>query len=104
MANRDINLDGTEVSVIKALGFGSSDTLGSDLIANCSDLPIAELIDCIQGLMSIGYVTADKNGFYKKEDMEKVHFRVNSGYMKDLREALDPRPEQKKKSKRVRRE
>ncbi len=103
MASREINLDGTEISVIKALGFGSSDTLGSELIASCSDLPIAELIDCLQGLMSIGYVTADKSGFYKKEDMERVYFRVNSGYMKDLREALDPRPEAKK-SKRVRRE
>ena len=103
MSSREINLDGTEISVIKALGFGSSDTLGGDLIERCSDLPIAELIDCVQGLMSIGYVTADKSGFYKKEDMEKVWFRVNSGYMKDLREALDPRP-QVKKSRRVRRE
>ena len=103
MGSRDINLDGTEISVIKALGFGSSDTLGSDLIERCADLPIAELIDCVQGLMSIGYVTADKSGFYKKEDMEKVWFRVNSGYMKDLRDALDPRPEVKK-SRRVRRE
>ena len=103
MASRDINLDGTEISVIKALGFGSSDTLGSDLIERCADLPIAELIDCVQGLMSIGYVTADKSGFYKREDMEKVWFRVNSGYMKDLRDALDPRPEVKK-SRRVRRE
>ena len=103
MASRDINLDGTEISVIKALGFGSSDTLGSDLIERCADLPIAELIDCVQGLMSIGYVTADKSGFYKREDMEKVWFRVNSGYMKDLRDALDPRPEGKK-SRRVRRE
>ncbi len=103
MASREINLDGTEISVIKALGFGSSDTIGSDLIERCADLPIAELIDCVQGLMSIGYVTADKSGFYKKEDMERVYFRVNSGYMKDLRDALDPRPEVKK-SKRVRRE
>ena len=103
MGSRDINLDGTEISVIKALGFGSSETLGEDLIAACADLPIAELIDCLQGLMGIGYVVADKSGFYKKEDMEKVHFRVNSGYMKDLREALDPRPEVRK-SRRVRRE
>lgn len=99
----NINLDGTEISVIKALGFGSNDTLGADLIANCGDLPIAELIDCLQGLMGIGYVVADKTSFYKKEELEKVLFRVNSGYMKDLREALDPRPEVKK-SKRVRRE
>ena len=103
MSSRDINLDGTEISVIKALGFGSSETLGKDLIESCADLPIAELIDCLQGLMSIGYVVADRSGFYKKEDMEIVHFRVNSGYMKDLREALDPRPEARK-SRRVRRE
>ena len=103
MGSRDINLDGTEISVIKALGFGNTETTGADLIERCSDLPIAELIDCLQGLMGIGYVVADKSGFYKKEDMEKVYFRVNSGYMKDLRDALDPRPEVKK-SKRVRRE
>ncbi len=103
MAGRELNLDGTEVSVIKALGFGSTDTIGADLIERCGDLPIAELIDCVQGLMSVGYVTADKSGFYKREDMERVYFRVNSGYMKDLRDALDPRPEAKK-SKRVRRE
>ena len=103
MASREINLDGTEISVVKALGFGSTETLGKDLIERCSDLPIAELIDCLQGLMGIGYVVADKSGFYKREDMENVYFRVNSGYMKDLREALDPRPEVKK-SRRVRRE
>jgi hypothetical protein len=37
------------------------------------------------------------------EEMRKATFRVNSGYSKELREALDPRPE-KPKSKRVRRE
>jgi len=103
MSSREINLDGTEISVVKALGFGSTETSGADLIERCADLPIAELIDSLQGLMNLGYVVADKSGFYKKEDMEQVHFRVNSGYMKDLREALDPRPEVKK-SRRVRRE
>jgi len=103
MAGREIHLDGTEISVIKALGFGSSDTMGGDLIEKCGELPFAELLDCVQGLIDIGYVSADKSGFYKKEDMEKVSFRVNSGYAKDLRAALDPRPEVKK-SKRVRRE
>jgi hypothetical protein len=35
--------------------------------------------------------------------MDKEYFRVNSGYAKALKEALDPRP-QARKSKRVRRE
>jgi hypothetical protein len=103
MASRDLNLDGTEVSIIKALGFGSTETTGADLIERCADLAIAELIDSLQGLMSLGYVVADKSAFYKKEELERISFRVNSGYMKDLRDALDPRPEPKK-SKRVRRE
>jgi hypothetical protein len=103
MSGRDINLDGTEVTIIKALGFGSNDVSGEDLIALTAELPEAELIDSLKGLMSLGYVTADKTGFYKKEDMEKVFFRINSGYSKDLKEALNPKPE-KAKSKRVRRE
>ena len=41
---------------------------------------------------------------YKKvEDLKGIYFRINSGYSKDLRDALDPQPQQKK-SKRVRRE
>jgi hypothetical protein len=51
----------------------------------------------------LGYVSADKSSFHEIDDMKKIHFRVNSGYAKDLREALDPTPDQKK-SKRVRRE
>jgi hypothetical protein len=53
--------------------------------------------------MSLGYVDADRNSFYKKEELESNVFRVNSGYSKELKDALNPRPE-KPKSKRVRRE
>ena len=74
-----------------------------DLMAKVSDLAGAELVDSLHGLIDMGYVSADTAAFYSAEDMEKILFRVNSGYAKDLREALDPRP-QKKKSRRVRRE
>jgi hypothetical protein len=103
MSGREINLDGGEVSVIKALGF-SGEMTGEDLIAKLGgELVAAELIDTLKGLMAIGYVEADKAGFYKEDDMKAVHFRVNSGYGKDLREALNPQ-QTKPKSKRVRRE
>ena len=69
----------------------------------CQDLDIAELIDALQGLMTLGYVEADSSSFHNAEEMEDVNFRVNSGYAKDLREAVDPQPTAKK-SKRVRRE
>lgn len=105
MSGREINLDGGEISVIKALGVGSGEMNGEDLMARIGgDLVPAELIDTLKGLMTMGYVEADKNAFYKAEDLKSIHFRVNSGYSKDLREALNPQQVKPKKSKRVRRE
>jgi len=105
MSGREINLDGGEVSVIKALGMSSSEMSGEDLIARVSsDLVAAEVIDTIKGLMDMGYVDADKSGFYNVEELKDVNFRINSGWSKDLRDALHPQQQQKSKSKRVRRE
>ena len=103
MAKREINLDGTEISIIKALGFGGGDTDGKTQISRVSDLDAAELIDALKGLISVGYLDADKNSFHSFDDMEKVNFHVNTGYAKDLREAMNPKQE-KPKSRRVRRE
>ena len=100
---REIQLDGTEISVIKALGIGGGEIDGGTLMERCQELELAELIDTLRGLMMQGYVEADSNSFYNKEELEDVNFRVNSGYSKDLKDALDPGP-QVKKSKRVRRE
>src|SRR5687768_7896773 len=103
MSSREISLDGGEVTVIKALGF-SGEMNGEDLLARLGgDLVPAELIDTLKGLMTMGYVEADKNGFYSEKDLKSVHFRVNSGYSKDLREALNPQPQQVR-SRRIRRE
>jgi len=100
---REINLDGAEISIIKALGIGGGEIDGGTLIARCEDLDIAELIDTVRGLIMQGYVDADSNSFYNEKEMGDVNFRVNSGYSKDLKEAIDPQPNVKK-SKRVRRE
>ena len=103
MAGRELNLDGAEVSVIKALGVGGSEMIGEDLIERCPGLVGAELLDTLKGLIQMGYVVADKNSFHSMEELKKMHIRVNSGYSKDLKDALDPKPEVRK-SKRVRRE
>lgn len=100
---RDVQLNGTEISVIKALGIGGSEIDGAALRERCSDLETAEIVDTLKGLISQGYVDADNDSFYDAKGMDKLHFRVNSGYAKDLKEMLDPRP-QARKSKRVRRE
>ena len=99
----EINLDGGEISIIKALGMGGSEVEGELLVERLPQLDPAELIDTLKGLLMLGYVSADKSSFNSLEEMKKIHFRVNSGYSKDLKEALDPKPAQGK-SKRVRRE
>lgn len=103
MSGREINLDGTETSIIKAIGIGGGEITGATLMERCPELAEAELIDTLKGLMSMGYVDSDRTSFYKKEELEPMVLRVNSGYAKEIKEALDPRP-QKVKSKRVRRE
>jgi hypothetical protein len=99
----EINLDGGETSIIKALGLGGGEVEGEILLERLPQLEPAELLDTLKGLLMMGYVSADKSSSLGSlEDMKKLHFRVNSGYSKDLKEALDPKPQTK--SKRIRRE
>ena len=100
---REIQLDGAETSIVKALGVGGGEIDGGTLIERCPDLDVAELIDTVRGLIMQGFVEADSSAFYNEEEMQDVNFRVNSGYAKDLKDALDDKP-QPRKSKRVRRE
>ena len=99
----DIQLDGAEISILKAIGIGGGDVDGTTLLDRCDDLDLNELIDTLRGLIDLGYVDAETTAFYNKDEMEDMQFRVNSGYSKDLKEALDEKPKPKK-SKRVRRE
>jgi hypothetical protein len=102
-SNKELSLDGGEISVIKALGFGGSAISGDQLLERVPDMVFAELCDAIQGLVAMGYIDSDRNSFHTEEDFKKTFFHVNTGYSRDLKDALDPRPEPKK-SKRVRRE
>ena len=99
---REIQLDGAEITIVKALGSSSSEVDGATLIERCQGLDFAELVDALKGLMAQGFVDGDSNAFYNEEEMEKVHFRINSGYSKELKDATEERSDSKK-SKRVRR-
>lgn len=99
----DVHLDGSEISVIKALGLSGTDVDGADLLGRLPDFVHAELVDTLHGLISMGYVDADRHSYHRAEDFEKTLFHVNPSYAHDLKEALDPRPEPRK-SRRVRRE
>ncbi len=100
---KELNLDGGEISIIKAMGLGGTEMSGAQLLLKVSDLLDAELIDCLHGLISQGYVISDTASFKTLDDLKRASFHVNSGYSKDLKEALDPQPT-KPKSRRVRRE
>ena len=103
MSDRELNLDGGEVSVIKAIGLSGSDVSGADLLQRCPELVPAELMDTLKSLIMLGYVVSDAGSFHDVEDLKRNTFHVNSGYSKDLREALNP-TQARPKSKRVRRE
>ena len=98
----EINLDGGETTIIKALGTGGAEVSGETLIDRTPSMVPMELIEILKSLIMQGYVEADRRSFHSEDDLKATNFNVNSGYARDLREALDPRTE--KKSRRVRRE
>lgn len=101
---REINLDGGEVQMLKAIGLGGSSISGEQLLDRVSGFDEADFIDTLQGLMMMGYVIADKQAFHGFDDVKKAEFHVNSGYSKALRDSIDPRAVAKPRSRRVRRE
>jgi hypothetical protein len=103
MARKELNLDGGEIAIIKAIGLSGSDIKGDDLVERVRDLVVSELIDTLKGLISVGFIEADKSNFYDEEDLKNVYFHVNSGYARELKDAMDPNPD-RPKSRRMRRE
>ena len=101
---KNISLDGVEISLLKAIGFGAGDIVGSDLRELVSNLDIREILETIDGLISVGYVSCDKNALRNKEDFDSAKFHINSGYARDLKAALDPNEKAEPKSRRMRRE
>jgi hypothetical protein len=105
----DINLDGGEKEILKAIGIGTGGSAlsGRDLLQRVVGMEEAEFISTLKGLMSFGYVLADKQSFHDFKDVENAEFRINAGYARDLKEALDPRLKRERaeqKHRRVRRE
>ena len=82
---------------------GGGEIDGETLATRAGDLDPTELIDALKGLITQGYIDADKPSFYSLRDIEKINFHVNTGYAKDLKEAMNPQDE-KPKSRRIRRE
>ncbi|MEA3189268.1 MAG: hypothetical protein QOD99_3098 [Chthoniobacter sp.] len=100
----EINLDGGEIQMIKAIGTGGSTVSGETLIERVTGVEEAEFLETLHSLIMMGYVIADKQSMHCYDDVKRAEFHVNSGYSRALREATDPRFRPEKKSRRVRRE
>ena len=103
MATNNLNLDGGEISIIKALGLSGSEITGEQLASRVADMGVAELINSLNGLIMMGYVISDTSAIRKEADFQRARFQVNSGYARELKDAMDPTPD-RPKSRRMRRE
>ncbi|MEP7015246.1 MAG: hypothetical protein ABI925_07385 [Verrucomicrobiota bacterium] len=90
MATREINLSGGETTILKAIGIGGAPAYGKLLLAQLEELEDAEILDELQGLISLGYVLSDKVNLYTRDDIERSVFRVNASYARDLKDAIFP--------------
>jgi len=95
-----INLDGGEISIIRALGFSGAPMPGRDLKGRIERMSDNDLADTLKTMIALGYISATPD-LDRAEDLEKVAFSVNSGYAKALKETIEPTQEP---TKRVRRQ
>ncbi len=98
----NIHLDGGETSLIKALGFGGAPVSGSDLKTRLPGLNDTALLDTLQTLISVGYISSSTD-LGSAEEIDRNSFFINPGYARQLKEAIDP-SEPPTRSRRVRRE
>ena len=90
MGRHQIQLNGGEITILKALGLSGTAMAGKFLIDRMEEVEAGELIDTLGGLMAMGYLLATKANIRTLEDVERTSFRVNPSYAHDLKDALDP--------------
>lgn len=88
--SREIKLDGGEIAVLKTLGLSGTQMQGKILLERSDEMETAELLDTLNGLLTLGYVLASKVNLRTAEDVERTLFRVNPSYSRDLKSALNP--------------
>ena len=88
--SREINLSGGEITLLKTLGLSGAAVPGSALLERMAELETGEVIDTLGGLLTMGYVLANRVNIRTAEDIGRAMFRVNQSYARELREALHP--------------
>jgi hypothetical protein len=88
--SREINLNGGEITILKTIGLSGEAMAGKVLIERADELEAGELIDTLDGLLTMGYVLSNRPNIRSAEDIERAFFRVNPSYAKELRDVLQP--------------
>src|SRR5467141_2927028 len=101
--HREINLSGGEITLLKTMGLSGTPVYGKVLIERIGEMEQAELLDELSGLISQGYVIADKVNIRTMEDVERAVFRVNASYARDLKDAIQPGRRREREQRRRRR-
>jgi hypothetical protein len=101
--HREINLSGGEITLLKTLGLSGTPTYGKMLVESIGDMEQGEFLDDLTGLISQGYILADKVNIRTMEDVERTVFRVNASYARDLKDALHPGRRREREPRRRRR-
>jgi hypothetical protein len=88
--SRELKLDGGEITILKTLGLTGAPTPGKILVERSHEMETGELIDTLEGLISMGYVLSSKVNVRTVADLEGAFFRVNPSYSRELRESIHP--------------
>lgn len=87
---REIKLNGGEITILKSIGLSGTQMYGKLLLDRIDEMEKAEILDTMEGLLSLEYLMSNKVNVRTMEDIEKSFFRVNPAYAKDLRDAINP--------------
>jgi len=100
---RELNLSGGEIALLKTMSLSGAPIYGKLMLERIGEVQSAELLDTLDGLVSLGYVLSDKVNLRTIEDVERAVFRVNSAYARDLRDAIHPGRRRERERRRRRR-
>ena len=90
VVSRELHLDGGEITLLKTLGLTGAPMAGKFLFERAHEMETGELIDTLEGLISMGYVLSSRVNVRTKEEIEHAFFRVNPSYSHALRESIHP--------------
>ena len=87
---RELNLDGSEITLLKRIGLSGGQIYGRLLIAELEKGETAPFLETLISLLDQNYILTNKVNIRQVEDVETAFFRVNPAFAIALRDAVNP--------------